>query len=143
MRSWLIALISHIDDAGASGCGGEVSGLVARRGGNDAALPGAAAVRHERPARQREAARRLPASSVLEQEGIPTQTFALEPQRAEHRRAAEGQRQEAAAPAHGAHRRRQRRSGEVDASRRSARRATAVTSTAAAPSTTRTTSSRR
>ena len=77
---------------------------------------------------------------VLDKEGIPATIVGIGSQAPQPGRAAEGERQEAAAPDHGPQRHRHHRREEVDASRRSARRATAATSTAAAPSTTRTTS---
>ena len=80
---------------------------------------------------------------VLDKEGIPAQIVGSDPEPPQPDRAAEGQRQEAAAPDHGPQRHRHHRRSEMDATRRSARRATAATSTAAAPSTTRTTSPRR
>ena len=81
---------------------------------DDAALPGGAAARHHQPARERAPRRRVPEAGVRPGgRAEPGLRARREPP--EHRRAAEGQRQEAAAAHHGAHRHRHRRRGQVEA----------------------------
>ncbi len=78
---------------------------------------------------------------VLDEEGIPYQVFAKDPERANLVVRIKGNGNEAARPAHGPHRRRDRRPQEVDLPSVRRHASTAATSTAAARSTTRTTSS--
>ena len=87
------------------------------------ALPGSAAARHHQPARQRASRRRL-SEGGLRRRRHPVADLRARPQPLQHRRASEGQREEAAAADHGAYRRRHRGRVEVEvpAVQRDARR---------------------